>query len=43
LRPRFWLAYFDFFTIRGARMLRDFEGLDRVPLARDAYAHAHFP
>ena len=39
----FWLAYFDFFSIRGERMLRDLEGPDRVALARDAYAYAHFP
>jgi low temperature requirement protein LtrA len=39
----FWLAYFDFFAIRGERMLRDLEGPDRVALARDAYAYAHFP
>jgi low temperature requirement protein LtrA len=39
----FWLAYFDFFAIRGERMLRDLEGAERVALARDAYAYAHFP
>jgi low temperature requirement protein LtrA len=39
----FWLAYFDFFAIRGERMLRDLEGPDRIALARDAYAYAHFP
>jgi low temperature requirement protein LtrA len=39
----FWLAYFDFFSIRGERMLRDLEGAERVALARDAYAYAHFP
>jgi len=39
----FWLAYFDFFSIRGERMLRDLEGPERVALARDAYAYAHFP
>ena len=39
----FWLAYFDFFSIRGERMLRDREGAERVALARDAYAYAHFP
>jgi low temperature requirement protein LtrA len=37
----FWLAYFDFFAIRGERMLRDLEGAERVALARDAYAYAH--
>jgi low temperature requirement protein LtrA len=39
----FWLAYFDFFSIRGERMLRDLEGAERVALARDAYAYAHLP
>ena len=39
----FWLAYFDFFSIRGERMLRDLEGAERVALARDVYAYAHFP
>jgi low temperature requirement protein LtrA len=39
----FWLAYFDFFSIRGEQILRDREGPERVALARDAYAYAHFP
>jgi low temperature requirement protein LtrA len=39
----FWLAYFDFFSIRGEQMLRNLEGAERVALARDAYAYAHFP
>jgi low temperature requirement protein LtrA len=39
----FWLAYFDFFSIRGARMLADLAGPDRVALARDLYAYAHLP
>jgi low temperature requirement protein LtrA len=38
-----WLAYFDFFSLRGERILRDLEGPDRVALARDLYAYAHFP
>ena len=38
-----WLAYFDFFAIRGERVLRDLEGPDRVALARDLYTYAHFP
>jgi low temperature requirement protein LtrA len=37
----FWLAYFDFFSIRGERMLADVRGPDRVSLARDLYAYAH--
>jgi low temperature requirement protein LtrA len=39
----FWLAYFDFFSIRGEQMLRDREGPERISLARDAYAFAHLP
>ena len=39
----FWLAYFDFFSIRGEHTLRDREGADRVALARDLYVYAHFP
>jgi low temperature requirement protein LtrA len=39
----FWLAYFDFFSIRGERMLRERDGAERVSLARDVYAYAHFP
>ncbi len=39
----FWLAYFDFFSIRGERILRDREGPERVALARDVYAYGHFP
>jgi low temperature requirement protein LtrA len=39
----FWLAYFDFFSIRGERMLAGLRGPDRVALARDIYAYAHLP
>jgi low temperature requirement protein LtrA len=39
----FWLAYFDFFAIRGERMLAERQGAERIALARDAYAYAHFP
>lgn len=39
----FWLAYFDFFSIRGERMLSDRRGPDRVALARDLYAYGHLP
>ena len=39
----FWLAYFDFFSIRGEQMLRNRQGAERVAFARDAYAYAHFP
>ena len=38
-----WLAYFDFFSIRGERMLADLRGPERVAFARDAYTYAHFP
>jgi low temperature requirement protein LtrA len=39
----FWLAYFDFFSLRGERVLADAQGSERVALARDAYAYLHFP
>jgi low temperature requirement protein LtrA len=39
----FWLAYFDFFSIRGERILRDLHGAERVAVARDVYSYAHFP
>ncbi|HEU4972780.1 MAG TPA: low temperature requirement protein A [Gaiellaceae bacterium] len=39
----FWLAYFDFFSIRGERILVELEGPERVALGRDVYAYAHFP
>ena len=39
----FWLAYFDFFSIRGERILLDRDGAERVALARDLYAYGHFP
>ena len=39
----FWLAYFDFFALRGERMLHDLQGAERVALARDVYAYAHLP
>ena len=38
-----WLAYFDFFSIRGEHTLRNREGGERVALARDLYVYAHFP
>jgi low temperature requirement protein LtrA len=38
-----WLAYFDFFSLRGERLLHDREGPERVALARDLYAYGHFP
>jgi low temperature requirement protein LtrA len=39
----FWLAYFDFFSIRGEQVLRDVPEAERVALARDLYPYAHFP
>ena len=38
-----WLAYFDFFAIRGERTLGDLQGEERVAVARDVYTYAHFP
>jgi low temperature requirement protein LtrA len=39
----FWLAYFDFFPIRGEQLLWDRSGVQRVALARDAYTYLHLP
>ena len=39
----FWLAYFDFFTIRAQQLLNDRDGTPRVALARDAYTYLHLP
>ena len=39
----FWLAYFDFFTIRAQQMLSDRSGVERVALARDVYTYLHLP
>jgi low temperature requirement protein LtrA len=39
----FWLAYFDFFTIRAERLVTDRRGDDRTALARDVYTYLHFP
>jgi low temperature requirement protein LtrA len=39
----FWLAYFDFFTIRGQQLLADRSGAARIALARDAYTYLHLP
>ena len=38
-----WLAYFDFFAIRGEQLLVNSRGAERVALARDAYTLLHFP
>jgi low temperature requirement protein LtrA len=39
----FWLAYFDFFTIRAQQLLTDRSGVERASLARDVYSYLHFP
>jgi len=39
----YWLAYFDFFSIRGERLLTEREGPERIALARDLYAYTHLP
>jgi low temperature requirement protein LtrA len=39
----FWLAYFDFFTIRGRQLLTDRAGDDQIAFARDAYTYLHLP
>jgi low temperature requirement protein LtrA len=39
----FWLAYFDFFTIRAHQLLTDRSGAERAALARDVYSYLHFP
>jgi low temperature requirement protein LtrA len=39
----FWLAYFDFFTIRAHQLLTDRSGAERAALARDIYSYLHFP
>jgi low temperature requirement protein LtrA len=39
----FWLAYFDFFPIRGRQLLADRSGAERTALARDIYTYLHLP
>jgi low temperature requirement protein LtrA len=39
----FWLAYFDFFQIRGEQMLAERSGAQRTAFARDAYTYLHLP
>jgi low temperature requirement protein LtrA len=39
----FWLAYFDFFTIRGRQLLTDRAGDEQIAFARDAYTYLHLP
>jgi low temperature requirement protein LtrA len=39
----FWLAYFDFFPIRGRQILSERSGSERTALARDVYTYLHLP
>jgi low temperature requirement protein LtrA len=39
----FWLAYFDFFSIRGQQVLTDRSGAQRIAIARDVYTYLHLP
>jgi len=39
----FWLAYFDFFTIRAQQLLDDRSGIQQIALARDTYTYLHLP
>jgi low temperature requirement protein LtrA len=39
----FWLAYFDFFSIRAHQMLAERSGAQRAALARDAFSYLHLP
>src|SRR5205809_2217976 len=39
----FWLAYFDFFTLRAQRLLADRSGVQRIAVARDVYTYLHLP
>ena len=39
----FWLAYFDFFAIRGRQLLSDRSGEERIAVARDVYTYLHLP
>jgi len=39
----FWLAYFDFFQIRGQQILAERSGVERTGLARDVYTYLHLP
>jgi len=39
----FWLAYFDFFSIRARQILADRSGTQRIAVARDVYSYLHLP
>ncbi len=39
----FWLAYFDFFSIRAQQLLTDRSGLEQITFARDVFTYLHLP
>jgi low temperature requirement protein LtrA len=39
----FWLAYFDYFPMRGEQLLAERSGAQRAALARDVYTYLHLP
>jgi low temperature requirement protein LtrA len=39
----FWLAYFDFFTIRAQQLLTERSGAQQIAFARDVYSYLHLP
>jgi len=39
----FWLAYFDFFTIRARQLLEERRGEQRIAFARDEFTYLHLP
>src|SRR5262249_38328080 len=39
----FWLAYFDFFQVRGRQLLADRSGEERIAIARDIYTYLPLP
>jgi low temperature requirement protein LtrA len=39
----FWLAYFDFFTIRAEQVLGERTGVQRAVIARDVFSYLHLP
>jgi len=39
----FWIAYFDFFTIRIQQLLDERQGTAQIALARDAFSYLHLP
>jgi low temperature requirement protein LtrA len=39
----FWLAYFDFFQVRGLQLLTRRSGEERIALARDVFTYLHLP